>query len=244
MIAAGNFQADTLRAGAAQTALPMKLFPEGIAVAFSDPRSEAPALWATEAAAVARAAPRRRVEFAAGRAAARAAMVRLGLPPAPVPAGPDRAPVWPRGLTGSLTHNQTLCIAAVARSDAFRAIGVDVEEDAPLPEDLIATICTLAERAWLACQPSQTRGHLARLIFSAKECAYKCQYSVTGQIFDFDTLEITPDLDTGQFEATFVRSIGPFAAGTCLSGRSWRGQGVIATGMALAAAPRWGLGGV
>ncbi|WP_224380217.1 4'-phosphopantetheinyl transferase family protein [Roseovarius carneus] len=237
MIAAGTLQ----QVGAGQDALPMDIFPEGVAVAFSDPRAPAPDVWPTEAPAIANAAPRRRAEFAAGRAAARVAMARLGLPPAAVPAGADRAPIWPHRLTGSLTHNQTLCIAALARSEQFRALGVDVEEDAPLPAELIPTICTLAERAWLACQPDELRGTFARFIFSAKECAYKCQYGVTGKIFDFDTLEITPDLDTGQFEATFLRDIDPFKAGTCLSGRSWRGQGVIVTGMALKPAPRWGL---
>lgn len=239
MIAAG-----TLNAEAAETVLPMGLFPAGVAVAFSDPRADAPEVWPCEAPAIARASPRRRAEFAAGRAAARAAMTRLGACPAPVPSGADRAPIWPAGLTGSLSHNETLCIAAIAPSDTFRALGVDVEEDAGLPEDLIPAICTLAERAWLSSQPEQMRGWLARLIFSAKECAYKCQYGISGQIFDFDTLDITPDLDTGQFEATFLRGIGPFAAGTCLPGRFWRGHGVIATGMAIASGPRWGLGTV
>lgn len=218
------------------------LFPGEVAVAFSDPAGTHPAPWPEEAASLARAVPARRAEFGAGRAACRAAMSMLGLPPTAVPAGADRAPVWPAGLTGSLSHTEALCIAALAHSGRIRAIGVDLEPATDLAPDLIPTVCTLAERAWLACQPAPQRGTLAKLIFSAKECAFKCQYPLTRTLFDFDTLEITPDLDTGQFEATFTRAIGEFGAGACLSGRFVMEAGIIGCGMALAHRPRWGIG--
>lgn len=219
------------------------LFAPDIAVAVTDPRAPHPAPWRDEAAAIARAGPRRRAEFAAGRAAARRAMQAMGHAPAPVTTGPDRAPVWPTGLVGSLSHCDSLCVAALGPAHGLRAIGVDIEEDIGLPCDLIPTICSLAERAWLSSQPQDQRARLAKLIFCAKECAYKCQYPVSGTLFDFDTLEITPDLDTGQFEATFSRDIAGFGAGTCLSGRFAIAGGVIACGMGLPRSPRWGLNG-
>ncbi|WP_113910740.1 4'-phosphopantetheinyl transferase family protein [Roseovarius dicentrarchi] len=215
------------------------LFPPQVAVALTQPGAPQPPLFAAETAAMARAVPTRRAEFAAGRAAARAAMAQLGAPAAALPMGPDRAPVWPAGITGSLSHIPALCIAAVAQTRQFRAIGTDLEEAGDLDPDLIPQVCTLAERAWLACQPAAQRGQLAKLIFSAKECAYKCQYPLTGTLFDFDTLEITPDPDTGQFEATFTRAIGCFDAGACLPGRFTIADGIIGCGMALAGRPRW-----
>ncbi|SEK91666.1 4'-phosphopantetheinyl transferase EntD (siderophore biosynthesis) [Roseovarius nanhaiticus] len=218
------------------------LFPQNVTIALSDPQAPQPAPWPEEAEAIRWAVPARAREFAAGRAASRVAMALMGHASRPVPAGPDRAPIWPDGLTGSLSHTSSLCIAALAPLDQVRAIGVDLEDALPVPADLIPDICTLAERAWLACQPEAERGLLAKLIFSAKECAYKCQYPLTRTLFDFNTLEVTPDLDTGQFEATFVRGIGDFNAGACLSGRFVMHDDLIACGMVLARRPRWGLG--
>ncbi|UOA26823.1 4'-phosphopantetheinyl transferase superfamily protein [Pseudosulfitobacter sp. DSM 107133] len=213
------------------------LFPPAVEIALSNPRAPQPALWPDEASAIARAVPARAQEFAAGRAAARAALGALGHPPAAIPMAPDRAPVWPADVVGSISHTADLCAAALAPAAAFRAIGIDLEDHADLPADLLPMVCTLDERAWLASQPRDAAGILARLIFSAKECAYKCQYRMTETLFDFDTLEVTPDLDTGQFEATFTRQIGAFGAGARLAGRFVITQDLIACGMALGSTP-------
>ena len=218
------------------------LFPDGIAIALSDPQAPQKPLWPEEAGAIAKARPSRVREFAAGRAAARAAMADLGHDALPVRMGEDRAPIWPAGITGSISHTGALCIAALGHGDRVRSIGVDLEEAAPLDGALIPAICTLAERAWLASQPRKQRGLLARLIFCAKECAYKCQYPLTRTLFDFGTLEVTPDLDTGQFEATFTAPVGAFDTGSCLPGRFVIEDGLIACGMVLFRRPRFGLG--
>ena len=44
----------------------------------------------------------RRREFAAGRACAREALAKLGLPPVPILRGEKREPLWPQGIVGSL----------------------------------------------------------------------------------------------------------------------------------------------
>lgn len=203
-----------------------------IAVAASDPQAGHLRALPVEAAGLRRAAPLRQRSFAAGRAAAHSAMQALDLPVRPVLVGADRAPVWPDGLTGSITHCDTACLAAVARITTARAIGLDIEEDAPLDANLVAIVCTLSERAWLSGLPKARAGQMAKLIFSAKECAYKCQYGQSRTLFGFDTFEITPDPDTGQFEATFARSVAPFAAGTRLAGQFAIGAGLMVTAMA------------
>jgi len=213
------------------------LFPPAVEIALSDPRASQPALWPAETAAIARAVPARAQEFAAGRAAARAAMAALGHQPAAILMASDRAPVWPEHVVGSISHTADLCVAAVAPLSDVRAIGIDLEDHAALPVDLVPMVCTLDERAWLASQPEGAAGILARLIFSAKECVYKCQYQLTETLFDFDTLEITPDLDTGQFEATFVRRIGAFETGARVAGRFVITQDLIACGIALDSHP-------
>jgi len=216
--------------GYAQT---RRLFDDHIAVSATDPRSAHNHALPQESGPLARMAPIRQKAYAAGRAAAHQAMRDLGHPLAPVLMAPDRAPVWPTGLTGSISHSQTCCIAALGRVDQVAALGVDVEEDSDLDQDLLTTVCTVDERAWLSVLPKSQAGRMAKLIFSAKECAYKCQYSRSKTLFGFDTLCVTPDPACGQFEATFLTDIRHFPAGTRLAGRFAIEDGLIVTAMIL-----------
>ncbi len=157
-------------------------------VGVTDPADPPDGLWPEEKAAVARAIPKRQSEFAAGRRAARAAMAALNIPPVPIRQGAQRAPVWPKGLYGSISHCAGCCIAAVTHDGT---IGIDVEPATPLNSDLIRMICTAPEQAWLTTQPDPCLA--AKLIFSAKEAVYKAQYPLTGQVIGFQavTLDIT-----------------------------------------------------
>lgn len=200
------------------------LFGPGVAVASADPRAPATGLLPEEAAPAGRMIDKRHREFAAGRRAARAAMAALGLPPAAIPMGPDRAPIWPGSVTGSISHTDTHCLAAVTRTDATRAgdvksLGLDLEPDMALEPALWPEICTSAELDWLDTRPAPERGRLARLIFSAKECVYKAQYPLTGMMLSFDAFEIAIDLQAGAFTATARQPIPPICAGECLAGR-------------------------
>lgn len=212
------------------------LFGPAVAIGARDPRSDPAPLWCEEEPAIRHAIPSRCREFANGRMAARHAMDQLGLPACGIPAGEDRAPVWPAELVGSLSHSSTACIAALALRRDLRAVGVDIESADPLEDDLVPTVCTASERAWLNGHPSGQRGTLAKLIFSAKECAYKCQYPLTRQVFGFDTLTIRPGMDKrrgGVFDAYFTRRVGTFARGHRLSGRFAMDAGFIVTAMVL-----------
>lgn len=208
------------------------LFRPEVFAAVTDPRADHAARFEAEARAVARASDRRRREFMAGRAAAHRAMALMGRPPEPLPAGEDRAPVWPAGVTGSISHSDWACVAVVAASQGVPALGLDIEESAPLDMALVPDICTLTERAWLSTRPEGARGRLAKLLFSAKECAFKCQFMLSREMLDFTDLDITVDLQTGQFEATFQRTVPGFARGTWLSGRHAVCEGHVITAMA------------
>ncbi|WP_422032657.1 4'-phosphopantetheinyl transferase family protein [Roseovarius sp.] len=205
------------------------LFAPAVSVAMTDPSADHDAPFEEEGAAVARANDKRRREFRAGRAAARQAMQEMGLPAMPIPADESRAPVWPDAITGSISHNDSLCIAAVAERRNVPGIGIDIEEATPLDPDLFPEICTLPERAWLSLQSEDTRGLLGKLIFSAKECAYKCQFPLSRTFLEFHDLEITADLETGQFEATFMRPVPGFERRARLYGRYVVAEGQIIT---------------
>lgn len=193
-----------------------------------------PPLFPEEEPWIARAVPRRRREFAAGRWCARLALARLGLPDVPLPATLDRLPRWPPGTVGSIAHSDTLCIAAVAWRARVQALGVDTEPWQPLEEELWPLVCTPNELGWLMWQPPRLRRYLVRALFSAKEATYKCQYPLTGTMLDFPDLEVALDLPGGRFAVTFRRSPGArFPTGTTLHGALLLHAGHIVTGLVL-----------
>lgn len=151
---------------------------------------------------IAGAVQKRQREYAAGRHCARRALARLGLGAIAVPTGPDRAPVWPHGIAGSITHTDDMAAAAVCRiADGFRAIGIDLEPALALPDELIALVATPSELAWLARQPRDKQGILARVIYSAKEATFKAQFPLTRRMLEFADVETTMDEGCTRFAA-------------------------------------------
>ncbi|MEV4420566.1 hypothetical protein AB0L40_11415 [Patulibacter sp. NPDC049589] len=57
-----------------------------------------------EFVAVRHAVETRRREFVTGRACAHRALAALGVPVVPIMSGPNREPLWPEGVVGSITH--------------------------------------------------------------------------------------------------------------------------------------------
>jgi 4'-phosphopantetheinyl transferase EntD len=90
-------------------------------------------MFSDEAAAVAGAGAERRREFGTVRWCARKALRQLGVPAVPILPDGDRAPRWPVGVVGSLTHCAGYRAAVVARSGELRGVGIDAEPHAALP---------------------------------------------------------------------------------------------------------------
>jgi 4'-phosphopantetheinyl transferase EntD len=199
------------------------------------PLSGAPAdLMADEAVSVAQAVPRRRLEFAMGRACARTAMAALGHARSSLPRGPDRMPIWPDALVGSITHTESWAAAAVARrEDGFAAVGIDLEPANELSADLWESICLPGEQAKLAVIGGMTPGLAAHFLFCMKEAAFKCQFPLSGAMLDFSDLAIDIDAKAGTFVATFQRSAVPFHVDDRLVGRFAVSGGHIASAVAV-----------
>lgn len=200
------------------------LLPEGLALAASDLCAEATGLWPEEATAMARAVPNRRREFAAGRRAARIALAALGHAPAAIPMAPDRAPLWPEGVTGTISHGGGVCLALLGWSQDWAGLGLDLEPALPLPQDILTAICTPAEREAVAQDPS---GLLSRRLFCAKEATYKAQYAQSRRLLSFHDLEVTLDA-SGGFIAQLQTDCPPFAPATRFVGQSAQTGGILA----------------
>lgn len=215
--------------------LAQRFAPRGVGVGVADPVASPAMVLPEEAVAIASAVPKRKQEFAAGRQAARMALQSIGLPKVAIPKGTDRAPVFPTGLAGSITHNRTAALAVVAPQTRFRTLGVDIEPEAPLKKELLKAICTPQDRAMLEALAEDERLLLARQLFSAKEAVFKAQFPITRQVFGFDAASISfNSLRTG-FTATFHRDIASIRAGSIVSGQCGRVGGHILTMVTLGA---------
>ena len=209
------------------------LLGDGVAVEQTAPGAPDNGLYPDELASVGPMVPLRRREFAAGRRAARRAMASFGIEPDAIPMGDDRAPIWPGGVIGTITHDSTICLAAIAREGTCAGLGLDIENDTGLDRTYFNTLLTEDEKDRVAHLPVLQQAFEAKLIFSAKECAYKAQFRQSRVIFDFQTLEIEFVPDTDRFIATYQRSIAPFEKGDRLEGRYRRLDGWVMTAMRL-----------
>ncbi|MCP3919054.1 MAG: 4'-phosphopantetheinyl transferase superfamily protein [bacterium] len=149
---------------------------------------------------------KRRREFAGGRWCAKRALERLGRPPVPIGVGARREPLWPPDVVGSISHAAGYCVAAVAAREACAALGLDVEPAEDLPRDLWGKILRPTEVAWLE-RAADRAGLYAKLIFSAKEAVYKCQYPLTQAWLDFLDIEIVPDLASRSFDVCWHKCV-------------------------------------
>jgi 4'-phosphopantetheinyl transferase EntD len=212
-----------------------RLFGPAVELATMDPAHADPnALLPEEAAEIERAVDKRRREYAAGRQLARKLLHGVGVDSrGPLLRGEGGAPRWPAGIVGTISHTRGLAAVAIARADAVRSIGLDIESGAPLKSGLWHMVCTEHELRWLAALPPGSAGRQAKAVFSAKEALYKTQYPLTGMVLAFDAVDIDVDVAAESFTATFRVTAGPFEPGTRMHGRLAFGPELIAAAITL-----------
>ena len=193
--------------------------PKGAGLGLADPRKYHPLKQSED---LPQAVPARLFEYSAGRHAARLALGGLGIPTQAIPMQKDRSPLWPEGIVGSISHSRSACVAAVWRG---KGIGLDLEEAEDLELDLWPSVLSASEQDWVRRQ--SLPGLFAKVIFSAKEAAYKAQYGQSRQLFGFETIEVA--VTDQSFTANFTETIPPFAKGETLQGRWGQAAGHILT---------------
>ncbi|CAM5240469.1 4'-phosphopantetheinyl transferase [Streptomyces xanthochromogenes] len=132
-------------------------------------------LFAAERALCEGAGPRREGEFTTGRWCAHRALARLGVRPVAVGRGTRGEPLWPPGVLGSITHCPGFRAAALCRAGDAWALGIDAEVDAPLPARVRARLISADEARRVRPENAGER-----LLFSAKEAAYKACSALVG----------------------------------------------------------------
>lgn len=143
------------------------------------------ALLMEEAAAFAGSVVKVRRASGAARIVARQLLQQFGHPPCALPKGAAGAPVWPAGIIGSMAHDSRIAVAAVGMRADVGALGVDIEPAEPLPSELLDLVATPQEQLKLAHD-----AYRGRLLFVAKEAAYKAVYPLDRMFLEHHDVEI------------------------------------------------------
>lgn len=165
---------------------------------------------------------KRKAEYLAGRYVARDTLKKLTQNVYQIPTAADRAPVWPTGTIGSITHTNTEAMAVVAYKKDHQLLGVDLEGwfDPSLAHELAYQIIDEQEST-LIHDSGLTLHHGLTLIFSAKESLYKALYPKVRTFFGFEDARVNwIDPDSGVFELSLVRELNEeFQQGWSIKGR-------------------------
>lgn len=174
---------------------------------------------------LARAVPKRRAEYLAGRVLARQLLAPLGFADFTLARGEDRAPQWPAGIAGALSHNSNTALCAVHCESGLGGVGLDVETllSDERAEELWGAIVSPTEREALLREALPFNA-LLTLTFSAKESLFKTLYPQVRCYFDFLDARMTAvDVQRQTFVLELLKTLTPHCpAGRRFSGRFWR----------------------
>ncbi len=163
---------------------------------------------------------KRKIEFLAGRLCALEAIKKLGFTIKTTDmlrSSEDRQPIWPNGVTGSITHSSGLAAAMVVPSQKDLHIGLDVEALMSEASDaLIKQICLPHE--WTQRNIRLPAPLSLTLIFSLKESLYKALYPQVKKFFGFDYAKVDLSYYPDYLTITLVKDLPGIPAGTNFRG--------------------------
>ena len=185
-----------------------------------------------------RAVASRRAEYLAGRIAAAHALAAIGIRGAQIGSGAHREPLWPAGVSGSISHSAQTALCVVARRPDL-CLGIDVERivDDTLRGSISTQVLRADERPLSASAPKLDNAAFTAA-FSAKESLFKALFPVVGRFFGFEAARVRAlDLDEGSMQLELAVDLASFRAGTAFDVAVGRERDEIVTLIA-AEAPR------
>ena len=174
-----------------------------------------------EQVGVAQAVPKRQWEFATGRWCAHTALHELGAATKSIPVAADRAPVWPEGIVGTITHDDSWAGSIVAYSGKWSGLGLDIDRIDRFQPELQPLICTPLEFGQhLIGRNIQDSAMALASIFSIKEAAFKALYPSVRHWIDFKDAEVIelPPGRVGPYRLRLLKAVGIFPCGHILTG--------------------------
>lgn len=209
-----------------------RLFSSQVVTQVASPNMWEESLYPEEEALTKTMAPTRKREFTAGRLCSRKGLDRLGTQNFPVLVGKNREPLWPPEVVGSITHCKGFCGAVVAWRGSIISIGLDVEPLEPMASDILNLVCTPGEKEWLLSDIRKKRLLWPKLIFSAKESAFKCHFPLSKTFLEFQEVEVRINPDKGSFSVSLLVPPPATLAGvSVLNGRFLSDDNFVYTGV-------------
>ncbi|MEM0672023.1 4'-phosphopantetheinyl transferase superfamily protein [Dickeya oryzae] len=164
-----------------------------------------------------RAVVKRRAEYLAGRFCAVQALKKWGIYVRYIGRGEHGEPLWPQGMTGSISHCHNRAVALVGHAAGRIGIGIDVEDE--ISHEVIGNVLTQTldehEIDVISVNPALYQACFT-LFFSLKESFFKAAYSHVGRYFGFEAISI--------FKIDFTHQSMDFVLKKTLSPRLVKGK--------------------
>lgn len=183
------------------------LIPNNIACEFSYENRDTSEVHIDEIKLIQNAPKSRQLEFLNGRNNAHLALQTLQFnSPKAILIGKNREPLWPISIVGSITHCEGYCAAVVAYKKNIIGVGIDAELNSNLSDKLTLTTQTINEINKNKSLVSMNKNICVnKLIFSAKESAFKFIHSFIQEYINFNVIEISLNFDTKSFSIIFIK---------------------------------------
>jgi len=157
--------------------------------------------------------PERRTQFLAGRLVAQEALSALTDSVQQIFIGKRRQPIWPTGITGSISHSGYLSIAAIKQTINLRSgLGIDIQSiiDVETQANIASTIITSDENILIKNSADKlSESILFTLVFSAKESFFKALFNTVGEYFNFDVVSVVKiDESQQQMRLKVLKTLG------------------------------------
>lgn len=152
-------------------------------------------LWLPHHAALSHAATKRKADHLAGRIAAVQALQPFGISTVPA-IGPNGEPLWPAGVSGSISHSGTQAFALAVRGES-ELVGLDVEQlidEQEAIEIQDGIIC--AQEKTVLLRTGYPFALALTLVFSAKESLFKALFPRVNAFMGFDNAWVTAISDS------------------------------------------------
>ncbi|ENA0609348.1 enterobactin synthase subunit EntD [Enterobacter bugandensis] len=181
--------------------------------------TDADLIWLPHHPELAHAGRKRKADHLAGRIAAAHALNARAIPGI----GPSGEPLWPEGISGSITHSGTQALAVVT-PEPGALIGIDCEKIFPENDarEIKEGIVDAQEESVLS-RSGYPFALALTLAFSAKESLFKALFPQVKAYMAFDSARVTM-LDNETLTLALTRPLTGFDAGTAFT-LHWLRQG-------------------
>ena len=152
---------------------------------------------------------KRKSEFLAGRYCCKKVLSSVGIHDFEIVVGKNRAPQWPTGIKGAISHNSHHAMVAITERTDILGIGIDIESimSTKTMNDIKDAILRNEEHDLLYV-PQARAVVVCSLIFSIKESFFKAAYPSTGFYFDFDAITVDKiDYEAKRFYLTVKQDL-------------------------------------